>query len=62
MNTLIAHDEQPKVFFEKYDKACPYSGINVCMASFSLMAIDTKRRIAAIQTTMIIVRCFFRRY
>ena len=33
MNILIAHDEQ----------ACPYNGINVCMASFSLMAIDTKK-------------------
>lgn len=33
MNTLTAHDEQ----------ACPYNGINVCMASFSLMAIDKKK-------------------
>ena len=33
MNILAAHDEQ----------VCPYNGINVCMASFSLMAIDTKK-------------------
>jgi hypothetical protein len=43
MNILITHDEQPKVFFKKYEQACPYNGINVCMASFSLMAIDTKK-------------------
>jgi hypothetical protein len=43
MNTFITHHEQPKVLFKRYDKACPYNGINVCMASFSLMAIDTKK-------------------
>jgi len=26
-----------------YDKTCPYNGVNVCMASLSLMAIDTRK-------------------
>ncbi len=43
MNTLISNRDQATVRFTDYDKACPYNGINACMASFSLMAIDTKR-------------------
>jgi hypothetical protein len=43
MNTLISNPEQAKVKFTGYEMACPYNGINVCMASFSLMAIDTKK-------------------
>jgi len=43
MNTFITHHEQPNVLFERYEQACPYNGINVCRASFSLMAIDTKK-------------------
>jgi hypothetical protein len=44
MNTLISNQDQAKVKFIGYDKACPYNGINVCMASFSSMAIDNQKR------------------
>ena len=44
MNTLISNQDRSKVKFTGYDKACPYNGINVCMASFSLIAIDDNRR------------------
>jgi hypothetical protein len=43
MSTLITNQEQIKIKFARYDKSCPYNGINVCMASFSSMAIDTKK-------------------
>jgi hypothetical protein len=43
MNTLISNQDQAKVKFTGYDKVCPYNVINVCTASFSLMAIDTKK-------------------
>jgi len=41
MNTFTAMQEGPA--FRANEMACPYNGINVCMASFSLMAIDTKK-------------------
>jgi hypothetical protein len=43
MNNLITNQEQKKLKFAVYDKACPYNGINVCMASFSSMAIAAKK-------------------
>ena len=44
MNTLITSHEQTKIKFARYDKACPYSGVNVCMASFSSMEIDARKK------------------
>jgi hypothetical protein len=42
MNIYTGHQEQAR--YGSHETVCPYNGINVCMASFSSMAIDNQKR------------------
>lgn len=42
MNTHKGYQAQSR--YGGYETACPYNGVNVCMASFSSMVIDTYQR------------------
>lgn len=42
MNIQKCYQEQSR--YGSYETACPYNGVNVCMASFSSMVIDNQKR------------------
>jgi hypothetical protein len=42
MNTGVINQKQPVSTMN--NTACPYNGFNVCMASFSSMLLDSRKR------------------